>query len=58
MAFTKGRDRTIGITDIAALEAYLKPDQPIRNASREVRVIDLKPELKTNNLKAPPGITY
>jgi 5'-nucleotidase len=58
MAFTKGRDRTIGITDIAALEAYLKPDQPIRNASREVRVIDLRPELKTNNLKAPPGITY
>jgi len=58
MAFTKGRDRAIGITDIAALEAYLKPQDPMRNASREVRVIDARPELKTNNLKSPPGITY
>ncbi|MBC2652682.1 bifunctional metallophosphatase/5'-nucleotidase [Novosphingobium aerophilum] len=57
-AFVKGRERTIGMTDIAALEAYLKPAQPIRSASREVRVKDLRPELKTNNLKAPPGITY
>ncbi len=57
-AFVKGRDRTVGTTDIVALEAYLKPASPMRNASREVRVIDLRPELKTNNLKAPPGITY
>ena len=57
-AFVKGRDRTIGVTDITALEAYLKPVSPIRSASREVRVKDLRPELKTNNLKAPPGITY
>ncbi|MBC2670625.1 bifunctional metallophosphatase/5'-nucleotidase [Novosphingobium piscinae] len=58
MAFVKGRERSIGISDIAALEAYLKPADPMRNASREVRVKDLRPELKTNNLKAPPGITY
>ena len=57
-AFVKGRDRTIGLSDIAALEAYLKPANPMRNGSREVRVKDLRPELKTNNLKAPPGITY
>lgn len=57
-AFVKGRDRQVGITDIAALEAYLKPASPMRNASREVRVKDLRPDLKTNNLKAPPGITY
>lgn len=57
-AFVKGRDRVVGTTDIAALEAYLKPDNPMRNASREVRVKDLRPDLKTNNLKAPPGITY
>lgn len=57
-AFTEGRDRTIGITDIAALEAWLKPRDPMRNAARDVRVTDLRPELKTNNLRAPPGITY
>ena len=57
-AFLKGRDRQVGTTDIAALEAYLKPASPVRSASREVRVIDLRPDLKTNNLKAPPGITY
>jgi 5'-nucleotidase len=58
MAFVKGRDRTVGTTDIAALEAYLKPASPMRNAARDVRVTDLRPELKRNNLKAPPGITY
>jgi 5'-nucleotidase len=58
MAFVKGRDRVIGISDIAALEAYLQPQSPMRNGSREVRVRDLRPDLKTNNLKAPPGITY
>ena len=57
-AFVQGRDRVIGTTDIAALEAYLKPASPMRSASREVRVKDLRPDLKTNNLKAPPGITY
>ncbi len=57
-AFVNGRDRKVGVTDIAALEAYLKPANPVRSASREVRVTDLRPELKTNNLKAPPGITY
>ena len=57
-AFVKGRDRVVGPTDIAALEAWLQPANPIRSASREVRVKDLRPELKTNNLKAPPGITY
>ncbi|HEY6870538.1 MAG TPA: bifunctional metallophosphatase/5'-nucleotidase, partial [Novosphingobium sp.] len=57
-AFVKGRDRVVGPTDIAALEAWLKPAEPMRNASREVRVKDLRPDLKTNNVKAPPGITY
>ncbi|MBC2667082.1 bifunctional metallophosphatase/5'-nucleotidase [Novosphingobium flavum] len=57
-AFVKGRDRTVGVTDIQSLEAYLKPSNPMRNAARDVRVTDLRPDLKTNNLKAPPGITY
>lgn len=57
-AFVKGRERTVGMTDIAALEAYLKPASPMRSAARDVRVTDLRPDLKTNNLKAPPGITY
>ena len=57
-AFLKGRDRAIGMTDIAALEAYLKPDNPPRAGAREVRATDLNPALKTNNIAAPPGGVY
>ncbi len=58
MAFLKGRDRAIGVTDIEALEAYLKPNNPPRAGSHEVRATDLNPTLKTNNISAPPGVVY
>ncbi len=57
-AFVKGRDRVIGMTDIAALEAYLKPNDPPRAGSAEQRATDLNPTLKTNNLNPPPGTVY
>ncbi|MEO7247902.1 MAG: bifunctional metallophosphatase/5'-nucleotidase, partial [Novosphingobium sp.] len=36
-AFLKGRDLVIGVTDIAALEAWLKPNDPPRAGSPEQR---------------------
>ncbi len=56
-AFTKGRERTLGPSDIAAFEAWLK-DQPPRAAPSEVRTIDLKPELNRTRSTAPPGVKY
>ncbi len=57
-AFLKGRDRVIGMTDIAALEAYLKPSDPPRAGPAEQRATDLNPTLKTNNINPPPGTVY
>jgi len=56
-AFTKGRDRTVGTTDIAALEAWLKADPP-RDAPRESRTTDLRPDLNTLRSTTPPGTKY
>lgn len=56
-AFTKGRDRTVGTTDIAALEAWLKADPP-RAAPPESRATDLRPDLNTLRSTAPPGTKY
>lgn len=57
-AFLKGRDRVIGMTDITALEAYLKPNDPARAGAAEQRATDLNPTLKTNNINPPPGTVY
>ena len=57
-AFLKGRNQTIGTTDIAALEAWLKPSNPPRAGAPEQRATDLNPTLKVNNLVAPPGTVY
>jgi 5'-nucleotidase len=56
-AFTKGRNRTLGPTDIAAFEAWLK-SQPPRVAPPDRREIDLKPELNAVRSTAPPGLKY
>ena len=56
-AFTKGRDRTLGPSDIAAFEAWLG-SQPPRAAPSEVRTVDLKPELNQTRSTAPPGVRY
>ena len=58
MAFVKGRDQVIGMTDIAALEAWLKPNEPPRGGSPELRATDLNPSLKTNNVVPLPGTVY
>ena len=55
--FAKGHDRTIGMTDIAAFEAWLKATPP-RQPPTEEREIDLKPELKFYKAPAPPGQHY
>jgi 5'-nucleotidase len=58
-AFLKGRDRVIGVTDIAALEAWLKAIPP-RALPKEVRTTDLHPELNGNLVRPPipPGQKY
>ena len=56
-AFTKGRNRTMGPTDIAAFEAWLKPTPP-RAVPEDVRIIDLRPELNGVRSTAPPGLKY
>ena len=56
-AFTKGRERTLGPSDIAAFEAWLKL-QPPRAAPIEARTIDLKPQLNQTRSTAPPGVKY
>jgi 5'-nucleotidase len=55
--FTKGRDRVSGISDIAALEAWLKAVPP-RAGPSETRAIDLRPELNPNRGVTPPGQKY
>ena len=42
-AFIAGTERTVGMTDIAALEAFLQPASPIRSAAPEARVADIGP---------------
>ena len=55
--FRQGRDRTIGTTDIAAFEAWLKAVPP-RAAPQEARTTDLRPELNPNRRVSPPGQKY
>jgi 5'-nucleotidase len=55
--FAKGRERALGPSDIAALEAWLKPTPP-RTAPTEPRAIDMKPDLNRVRGTTPPGITY
>ena len=57
IGFTKGRDRAVGPSDIAAFEAWLKATPP-RAAPSEPRAIDLKPDLNRVRGTTPPGITY
>jgi 5'-nucleotidase len=56
-AFTKGRNRTLGPTDIAAFEAWLKSTPP-RAIPDDVRIIDLRPDLNAERSTAPPGVKY
>ncbi len=56
-AFLKGRNRTQGPTDIAALEAWLQA-KPGRAAPAESRTTDLHPELNPSNRVSPPGQKY
>ncbi len=56
-AFTKGRDRTTGPSDIAALEAWLGA-QPPRLAPTETRATDLQPALNQTRSTTPPGVRY
>ena len=55
--FQKGRNRTIGVMDIAALEAWLQAVPP-RKAPSEPRHKDLHPELNPNYRPTPPGQKY
>jgi 5'-nucleotidase len=55
--FTKGRDRTLGPSDISALEAWLKPNPP-RAAPSQPRAIDAKPDLNRIRGTTPPGVIY
>ena len=55
--FEKGRNRTIGTMDIAALEAWLQAVPP-RVAPPEPRHTDLSPELNPNYRPTPPGQKY
>lgn len=56
-AFTKGRDRTPGPTDVAAFEAWLKGAHP-RVLPSDTRTIDDRPELNHYDNPAPPGQHY
>jgi 5'-nucleotidase len=56
-AFTTGRDRVIGITDIAALEAWLKAVPP-RMPPQELRATDQRPALNPTQSKDHAGTTY
>ena len=55
--FRNGRNRTIGVTDIVAFEAWLKAVPP-RVAPPEPRHSDLHPELNPNYRPSPPGQKY
>lgn len=56
-AFTKGRERTMGPSDIAAFEAWLKATPP-RPAPSDERTVDLQPELNSVRSTTPPGVRY
>lgn len=56
-SFRKGRDRVIGLTDIAAFEAWLQAVPP-RAVPVEVRHTDLRPELNPTRSTTPPGQKY
>ena len=56
-AFAAGRDRVVGISDLAALEAWLKASNA-RMPPTETRAIDASPGLNPNRRSAgPPGAT-
>jgi 5'-nucleotidase len=55
--FTQGRNRATGPSDIAALEAWLKPEPP-RLAPTETRATDLQPALNLTRSTTPPGVRY
>ncbi len=55
--FVKGRNLTVGMTDIDALQAWLKASPP-RLPPGEVRAVDLKPETNPAGRAAPPGVKY
>ena len=55
--FATGRERTLGPTDIAAFEAWLKPSPP-RAAPTESRAVDLQPQLNRTRSTVPPGVRY
>ena len=55
--FRAGRSRTIGVVDLAALEAWLQAVPP-RKVPPEPRTTDLRPELNPNKRIDPPGQKY
>jgi 5'-nucleotidase len=55
--FTHGRDRVVGMSDIAALEAWLKSEPP-RSPPTERRTTDLRPDLNPVRSTTPPGTNY
>ncbi|MBA3054908.1 MAG: bifunctional metallophosphatase/5'-nucleotidase [Sphingomonadales bacterium] len=55
--FTAGRDMVLGVTDIVALEAWLKAVPP-RDPPQEKRASDLHPDTNPTNLRPPPGVEY
>ncbi|MGE4302520.1 MAG: bifunctional UDP-sugar hydrolase/5'-nucleotidase [Novosphingobium sp.] len=55
--FTAGRDMVLGVTDIVALEGWLKAVPP-RDPPQEKRASDLHPETNPTNLRPPPGVKY
>lgn len=55
--FAKGRDRTVGVTDIMALELWLKATPP-RGAPTDVRYRDVRPEFNRVRSTNPPGVKY
>lgn len=55
--FAKGRERTLGPSDIAAFEAWLKLSPP-RAAPNQPRAVDLQPELNRTRSTIPPGVRY
>lgn len=55
--FTEGHDRTVGMSDIAALEAWLKAVPP-RVPPSESRYTDARPDLNPVRSTTPPGTKY
>ncbi|MCB2075229.1 MAG: bifunctional metallophosphatase/5'-nucleotidase [Novosphingobium sp.] len=55
--FAEGLNRTVGMSDIAALEAWLKPE-PARVPPTERRYIDARPDLNPVRSTRPPGTNY